>query len=146
MITMNDIDRPPQTERRGPRWLTSPARDAQPTDVDEADGVWECQRQARAYAAVEKLVELVTHFGIDPRQPYLVFNGEHIKVAEPIATVQKWCQDCPFQGGCYTKMTTGTRGYTGIAGGVILHHSQPYQPRRERNANIDEEGTQDGLW
>jgi hypothetical protein len=94
--------------------------------------VYECQRHRRQYGEVEQLLELVTNLGLEPQLPTIVINGQSTEVAGPISTVQQWCAQCPFQRGCHSKMTTAVRGYTGIAGGTILHQGKPYSPRRGR--------------
>jgi hypothetical protein len=118
---------------QAPRALSSQTRDLLKELKDSHPGVvYECQRHRRQYGEVEQLLELVTNLGLEPQLPTIVINGRSTEVAGPISTVQEWCAQCPFQRGCYSKITTAVRGYTGIAGGTILHQGKPYEPRRGR--------------
>lgn len=86
----------------------------------------------------------MTTLGLDPQLPTIVINGQSTEVAGPISAVQGWCAQCPFQQGCYSKMTTAVRRYTG---GTILHQDKPYGPRSGRvKRSRREKGGSGGLW
>lgn len=121
---------------RAPRMLRSQQRDPMPVpgldECESATGELACQAERDTFAGVERLVELVTHLGLNPALPTMVVNGQPTAVAEPIRHVLSWCVDCPFKRSCYALMTVGTHRYTGIAGGELLHNGKPYQPRAGR--------------
>ena len=101
----------------------------------------ECARRPAEFAIAERAVEVAASHG---RQTtidiYTDAAGNQTSIAAPIAAVQRWCHQCPLRSVCYDLMTTTTTGYTGIAGGVVLHDSQPYRPRRGRESTKKKRG------
>ncbi|OKH64787.1 hypothetical protein EB74_08635 [Mycobacterium sp. SWH-M5] len=123
-------------------------------------GPAECKINSEVFDQAERAVELLTAIGLQPDVPMIVIDDQAIDIAEPITTVQQWCQRCPFAQLCYDDMTLPVR-YTGIAGGRILHKGRDYQPRKGRvkgrpkttkqpdnqlSFGDTESGETDGLW
>lgn len=91
----------------------------------------QCAQQRALFELAERAVEEVARLGLDPATAEVTIDGQKIAANEPIETVQTWCQTCPFKDICLQLMTTAPPSYTGIAGGQILHKSQPYRSRTE---------------
>lgn len=131
--------------KRAPRMLHSQQRDPMPIpDVDECDsaaGELPCQAERDTFAGVERLVELVTHLGLNPQLPTMVVNGQPTAVAEPIRHVLSGVCRLPLH---TPLLRADDRGHTPLHRHRRRHAAAQRQalpaPRRPRSAKTQAGG------
>lgn len=82
-----------------------------------ATGHPECQKHFDVFEVAEAAVRR----GLGER-----WSTPDIAADDAVSAQLSWCRRCSMAPECLADMAAA--GYTGIAGGVILHHGRPYVP------------------
>ncbi|GLE59021.1 hypothetical protein NJBCHELONAE_43320 [Mycobacteroides chelonae] len=119
---------PGKGARAGDRFTKheAPRDDAEQERASRGNPRYACGRNIEAFEAVEALLGKHLDRKRDVWSPA-------VAGAEDIADALSWCSGCPILLRCYQQMKE--YGYTGIAGGTILHHGEPV-PHEPQQLNL----------
>ncbi|WP_079634391.1 hypothetical protein [Mycobacteroides abscessus] len=114
---------PGKGARAGTRFIKpdserDPEYDREQERASRGNPRYACGRNIEAFERVEALLGRHLDRKRDVWSP-------SVDGAEEISTALSWCNGCPILLRCYQQMKE--YGYTGIAGGTILHHGEPVE-------------------